>query len=63
MQPYVEAVSDSASGAEEEDDAQPDVAIEDPASDDAAAEAEADGAEDTVGSPSFGRDVLDGDIW
>jgi hypothetical protein len=65
IQPYEEAVSsDSASGAEE-DDATPDVAIEDPASDDAGAEAEAeaDGAEDTLGSPSFGHDVLEGDMW
>ena len=63
MQPYEEVISsDSASGAEE-DDATPDVAIEDPASDDAGAEAEADGAEDTLGSPSFGHDVLEGDMW
>jgi hypothetical protein len=61
-QPYDEPIdSDSASGAED-DEAVPDAVIEDPASDDATNDDNADDIQD-VGSPSFGHDVLEGDIW
>jgi hypothetical protein len=62
MQPYEEPInSDSASGAEDDDAVNPDAEIEDPASDTASG-ADADDA-DAVLSPSFGQDILDGDIW
>ncbi len=37
--------------------------IEDPASDDAASDADATDAENATLSPSFGHDILEGDIW
>ena len=62
-QPYEEPIdSCSASGAED-DDAVRDAAIEDPATDDAASEADAHDADDAVLSPSFGHDILEGDMW
>ncbi len=40
-----------------------DAAIEDPATDDAASEADANDADHAVLSPSFGDDILEGDMW
>ena len=70
IQPYEEPiVSDDASGADEDDDdAVSGVDIEDPASSDGAttdvdADDAADDAEEAIGSPSFGQNALEGDIW
>jgi hypothetical protein len=68
IQPYEEPiVSDDASGADDDDDdAVPGVDIEDPASSDGATtdvDADGDDAEEAIGSPSFGQNVLEGDIW
>jgi hypothetical protein len=61
MQPYEDPInSDSASGAED-DAAVRDAEIEDPASDTGSG-LDANDAE-AVLSPSFGQDILDGDIW
>ncbi len=63
-QPYEELVdSDSASGAEEEDAAVPTAEIEDPASGDAASDADDNDPENATLPPSFGHDILEGDIW